>query len=203
MDMRGCTATPRRPSGHLQKQNGYLAFWHHREMAIEPCSSALTRFHSDLVDREQKNSLLDVIECLISLFPKERIEVLESIVSFAYLRKTTHTRKTTMCLCMRNGACLAIEVGGRVAPSGVPDFRGSHPCASPLRWVAATSAVFLYAKAWQCIAHRKRKETTDKWNEREVEAKLQSFLVLGVSGGCWAGFGRNSQRGREKVRAKR
>lgn len=61
MDMRGCTATPRRPSGHLQKQNGYLAFWHHREMAIEPCSSALTRFHSDLVDRERKNSPLDVI----------------------------------------------------------------------------------------------------------------------------------------------
>lgn len=23
MDMRGCAATPRRPSGHLQKQNGY------------------------------------------------------------------------------------------------------------------------------------------------------------------------------------
>lgn len=40
MDMRGCAATPRRPSGHLQKQNGYHASWYCREMATEPYPSA-------------------------------------------------------------------------------------------------------------------------------------------------------------------
>lgn len=39
MDMRGCAATPRRPSGHLQKQNGYPASQRRREMATEPCCS--------------------------------------------------------------------------------------------------------------------------------------------------------------------
>jgi len=44
MDMRGCAATPRRPSGHLQKQNGYPASRHSRQMATEPRPSAVPGF---------------------------------------------------------------------------------------------------------------------------------------------------------------
>lgn len=39
MDMRGCAATPRRPSGHRQKQNGYRASQRRREMATKPSPS--------------------------------------------------------------------------------------------------------------------------------------------------------------------
>lgn len=46
-------------------------------------------------------------------------------------------------------------------------------------------------------------ERNDRQVEREKgerEAKLRSFLVLGVSGSCWAGFGRElSERKRESA----
>ncbi|KYN34183.1 hypothetical protein ALC56_11289 [Trachymyrmex septentrionalis] len=151
MDMRGCAATPRRPSGHLQKQNGYLVSQRYREMAAEPCCPPAF--------------------CL------------------RRTKQRTHI-KAIVCPCMRNGACLAIEVGGRDVPAPRLSWEPSSPPLHPLWWVAATSAVFLHVNVWRCIAPddekfwKELKKTTAEWNKRKAETKLRSFLVLGVSGGC-------------------
>lgn len=60
MDMRGCAATPRRPSGHLQKQNGYLASQHRQEMATKPRPSALDLVYNrdGPVDRDRRSTFL-------------------------------------------------------------------------------------------------------------------------------------------------
>ena len=46
MDMRGCAATPRRPSGHLQKQNGYRESQARRQM--DPLPPLSLSVHSSL-----------------------------------------------------------------------------------------------------------------------------------------------------------
>lgn len=96
----------------------------------------------------------------ISLFAAGRIKVSESIASHVrndvYTYKHTHTYTTTckeaiVCMCMRNGACLAIEVGGRVVvPSGVLDFR----CAAAAAAAAATGAAFYTCPRLTSVARR-------------------------------------------------
>lgn len=63
---------------------------------------------------------------------------------------TTMYKEAIVCTCMRNGACLAIEVGGRVVvPSGVLDFR----CAAAAA-VAAAAAAFYTCPRLTSVARR-------------------------------------------------
>ncbi|KYQ57614.1 hypothetical protein ALC60_03576 [Trachymyrmex zeteki] len=88
MDMRGCAATPRRPSGHLQKQNGYLVSQRHREMATEPCFLYLKMFN---ICQYWTFDFLRT-ECSFSLFARGWIKTPNRSCRETY--ETTYTHKS-------------------------------------------------------------------------------------------------------------
>lgn len=109
-----------------------------------------------------------------SLFVKRADRSLR-IDRVARTKQRTHV-KTIVYPCMRNGACLAIEVGGRVVPSGVPDFR----CAAAAVAVAAAFYTFFPSSSSPLPVSISRTLLVEWLGEQNMDLNVKSKKTAAV-----------------------